>query len=205
MYGCPQHRYRGACTNGLRIRQTELESRLLSGLQKALLQPAAISHVLDQFKRQLEAAQVDFSQGRQRTGERKKELDAELARLTAAVAESGHSATLLAAIAVRERELDEIETSLRDPNQVFASSSEELQQFALERLSSLPDLLSCDVPRARAELSKHVTQITMHPAQQNGDRHYTCQGEWNLLGDLTGPGDVRMVAGGGFEPPTFGL
>jgi site-specific DNA recombinase len=205
MYGCPQHWYRGACTNGLRIRQTELESRLLSGLQTALLQPAAISHVLDQFKRQLASAQVDFSQEKQRTGERKNEINGELARLTAAVAESGHSPTLLAAIADRERELDGIETSLRDPNQVFECSSEELQQFALERLSSLPDLLSCDVPRARAELAKHVTQITMHPAQQNGDRHYTCQGEWNLLGELTAPGDVRMVAGGGFEPPTFGL
>jgi len=205
MYGCPQHWYRGACANGLRIRQAELESRLLSELQKALLQPAAIGHVLDQFKRQLDAAQVDFSQGRERTGERKKELKEELARLTAAVAASGHSATLLAAIADRERELDEIEASLRYRNQGFRTSSEELQQFALKRLSSLPDLLSCDVPRARTELAKHVTQITMHPTEQNGDRHYTCQGDWNLLGNQDCPGDVRMVAGGGFEPPTFGL
>jgi site-specific DNA recombinase len=205
MYGCPQHWYRGACTNGLRIRQAELESQLLSELQKALLQPAVIGHVLDQFKRQLDAAQVDLSQGRDRTAERRKELDEELARLTAAVAVSGHSATLLAAISDRERELDEIETSLRHRSRAFGTSSEELQEFAQMRLSSLPDLLSCDVPRARTELAKHVTQITMHPAEQNGDRHYTCQGEWNLLGNFNCPGDVRMVAGGGFEPPTFGL
>jgi site-specific DNA recombinase len=205
MYGCPQHWYRGACANGLRMRQAEMESLLLSELQTALLEPAAISHVLDEFKRQLKSAQVDPSQGRHRTGERKNEINAELARLTAAVAEIGHSSTLLAAIANREQELDEIETSLRDPNQVSECSSEQLQQFALERISSLSDLLSCDVPRARAELSKHVTTIAMHPAQTNGGKHYTCRGEWNLLGDLTGPGDVRMVAGGGFEPPTFGL
>jgi site-specific DNA recombinase len=205
MYGCPQHWYRGACANGLRIRQAELESRLLSELQTALLQPVAIGHVLDQFMRQLDAAQVDFTHARERTGERKKELKEELARLTAAVAASGHSATLLAAIADRERELDEIEASLRYRNQGFRTSSEELQQFALKRLSSLPDLLSCDVPRARAELAKHVTQITMHPTEQNGDQQYTCQGDWNLLGNQDCPGDVRMVAGGGFEPPTFGL
>jgi site-specific DNA recombinase len=205
MYGCPQHWYRGACTNGLRIRQAELESRLLSELQKALLQPTAIGHVLDQFKRQLDAAQVDLSQGRDCAGERRKELYEELARLTAAVAASGHSATLLAAIADRERELDEIETSLRHRSRAFGTSSEELQEFAQMRLSSLPDLLSCDVPRARTELAKHVTQITMHPSDRNGDRHYICQGDWNLLGNQDYPGDVRMVAGGGFEPPTFGL
>jgi hypothetical protein len=205
MYGCPQHWYRGACTNGLRMRQAELESQLLSELQKAVLQPSAIGHVLDQFKHQLDSAQVDFSQEKERTQGRRKELDEELTRLTAAVAESGHSATLLHAIADRERQLTEIETSLRQEHHGFGKSLEELQQFALKRLSSLPDLLSCDVPRARAELAKHVTQVTMHPAEQNGDRHYTCQGDWNLLGNLICAGDVRMVAGGGFEPPTFGL
>ncbi len=114
------------------------------------------------------------------------------------------SATLLHAIADRERELSEIETSLRQADDSFGKSSDELKQFALERLSSLPDLLSRDVPRARAELAKHVTQITMNPAEQNGRRHYTAQGDWNLLGNLANAGDVWMVAGG-FEPPTFGL
>jgi site-specific DNA recombinase len=205
MYGCPQHWYRGACSNGLRMRQAELESQLLSELQKTLLQPSVVSHIVDQLKHQLDSAQVDFSQEKERTHLRKKELDQELTRLTAAVAESGHSATLLHAIADRERELSEIETSLRQADDGFGKSSEELKQFALERLSSLPDLLSCDVPRARTELAKHVTQITMHPAEQNGRRHYTAQGDWDLLGNLIRSGDVRMVAGGGFEPPTFGL
>ena len=169
---------------------------MLSELQKALLEPSAIGHVLDQFKYQLDSAQMDVSQEKERTHVRKKELDDELKRLTAAVAESGHSATLLHAIADRERELTEIETSLRQEDDGFGKSSEELQQFALKRLSSLPDLLSRDVPRARAELAKHVAQITMHPAEQNGDRHYTCQGAWNLLGNQNCRGDVRMVAGG---------
>jgi len=177
MYGCPQHWYRGACTNGLRIRQADLESQLLSELQKALLQPSAIGHVLDEFKHQLDSAQVDLSQEKERTHVRKKELDEELTNLTAAVAESGHSATLLHAIADRERELSEIEAALRPEDNAFGKSSEELQRFARERLFSLPDLLSADVPRARTELAKHVTQITMHPAEQNGRRHYTAHGD----------------------------
>src|SRR5271166_1302885 len=205
MYGCPQHWYRGACTNGFRVRQADLESQLLGELQKALLQPAAISYVLDQFKRQLDLAEANRTQETEHIQARKRALDEELRHLTAAVAESGHSATLLHAIADREQELIEIEASLSQKDEGLGRSSEELQQFVHDQLSSLPDLLSCDVPRARAELAKHVSQITMHPTGQDGDRHYVCRGDWNLLGTLTGRGDVRMVAGGGFEPPTFGL
>jgi site-specific DNA recombinase len=205
MYGCPQHWYRGACTNSLRIRQTELESRLLSELQKALLQPTSIAYLLDQFKRQMDSAQVEHYQEKERAQGRRKELEEQLGRLTVAVAEGGHSAALLGAIAERERELAEIESSLTPGNSGFGKSSKELQQFALGRLSVLPDLLSCDVPRARAELAKHVSHITLAPAESSGVRYYTCQGDWNLLGTLRGQGNVRMVAGGGFEPPTFGL
>ena len=146
------------------------------------------------------SAQEDLFREKERTQARKKELDEELRRLTSAGAASGHSASLLDAIADRERELIETETGLRQEDDGFGKSSRELQQFALQRLSSLPDFLSCDVPRARAELARHVTHITMHPSEQDGDRHYTCQGDWNLLGSLTGPRDVRMVAGGGFVP-----
>src|SRR5271166_1587544 len=205
MYGCPQHWYRGACTNSLRVRQADLESQLLGELQKALLQPAAICFVLDQFKRQLDAAQANRTQEAERIPARKRALDEELKHLTAAVAQSGHSATLLHAIADREQELNEIETSFRQTGEGLGKSAAELQQFVQARLSSLPDLLSCDVPRARAELAKHVSLITMHPTDQNGDRRYVCQGDWNLLGIAISGGDVRMVAGGGFEPPTFGL
>ena len=205
MYGCPQHWYRGACTNRVRVRQADLESQLFGELQKALLQPEAISYVLDQFKREFDSAEANRTQESEHVQARKRTLDEELKHLTAAVAESGHSATLLHAIADREREVAEIETFLGQKDEGLGKSSEELERFVHDRLSSLPDLLSCDVPRARTELAKHVSQITMHPADQNGDRHYVCRGDWNLLGTLACRGDVRMVAGGGFEPPTFGL
>src|ERR1035438_6757771 len=59
---------------------------------------------------------------------------------------------------------------------------------------------------ARAELAKPVTHITLQPQYD----HYVATGEWNLLGKqpilCDGEGmRVWMVAGGGFEPPTFGL
>jgi site-specific DNA recombinase len=202
MYGCPQHWYRGACTNKLRIRQGQLEPQLLSGLQEAVLQPDAFDYVLQELQRQLEAAQADTSVRQARSRERKRELQQQLDRLTAAVAEGGHSSFLLDAISERERELAELEASAALTENRIPRDPEKLRQSTLERLSRLPELLSLDVSRARAELGKHVGQITLAPAELNGRPNYICQGDWNLLGTL---GDVRMVAGGGFEPPTFGL
>ena len=120
------------------------------------------------------------------------------------MAETGHSSFLLDAISERERELAELEASAAlTENRI--PRPEKLRQFTLERLSRLPELLSLDVSRARAELGKHVGQITLAPVELDGRPNYICQGDWNLLGTLEGRGDVRMVAGGGFEPPTFGL
>ena len=105
MYGCPQHFYRGACANGIRVRQEHLERQLLSELRSAVLRPEVLDYTLQQFQRQLEAAQVNASQDRERAQEKKKALEEQLRRLTAAVAESGHSSFLLQAIAEREGEL----------------------------------------------------------------------------------------------------
>ncbi len=205
MYGCPQHWYRGACTNSLRIRQHQLEDQLFRELQQAVLRPEVIDHVLDQFTRQLKVAQTDFSMHKERAQARKKELTEQLERLTLAIAEGGHSTALLDAVAQREQELSELERILDPTKDSLAQDPELLRAFATHRLSALPELMSHNVARARAELSRHATQVTMTPAGSERQRYYTCQGNWDLLGTLGEEGDVRMVAGGGFEPPTFGL
>ena len=202
MYGCPQHWYRGACENKLRIRQAHVETQLLRALQEAVLRPEVLDRILDQFQQQLERAHADASSLRERTGGRTRELEEELQRLTLAVAEGGHSSFLLEAIAARENELAELNDSLAHVSHGFQNSTEELREFTKQRISDLPELLSQDVPRARAQLAKHVGPITLTPTESDGSRHYQCQGQWDLLGNR---GDVRMVAGGGFEPPTFAL
>jgi site-specific DNA recombinase len=205
MYGCPQHFYRSTCSNDLKVRQDSLEKQLLNDLQQALLQPEAIGFALQEFERQLESARASTGQDRERKTGRKKELEEQLQRLTMAVAQSGHSASLLQAIAEREQELAEITESLCQEGANGRSSVEEMRQFAATRLSSLPGLLSSDIARARSELARHIDFMKMTPTEEDGNRRYVCEGDWNLIGSLAATGDVRMVAGGGFEPPTFGL
>jgi hypothetical protein len=54
----------------------------------------------------------------------------------------------------------------------------------------------------------------MYPLEDGEGWYYIAEGAWDLLGAdpkspkmraVTAEGRVRMVAGGGFEPPTFGL
>jgi site-specific DNA recombinase len=203
MYGCPQHFYRSTCSNDLKVRQEWLEKELLRDLQQAIFMPEAIDYALQEFQRQLDSVLVSAGQDRERKKGRQNELREQLQRLAGAVAQSGHSASLLQAIAEREQELGEIEKSLYHDDVNGSLQAGELRQFALTRLSALPELLCSDISRARAELALHIDSVKMTPTEEDGHRRYVCEGDWNLIGSLAG--DVRMVAGGGFEPPTFGL
>jgi hypothetical protein len=45
-------------------------------------------------------------------------------------------------------------------------------------MKDLAGLLNGDAPRARAEVAKHITAITMTPEEE----HYIASGSWDLLG-----------------------
>ena len=213
-YGCPQHYYRGACVNDLQEGQVWLEKRLLAELQDAVLRPEAVEYAIVEFGRQLEAATANLTDEIEQTRERKKHLEYQLQRLAAAVAEGGHSSSLLQAIAERDKELLEVNERLLPLDSRPADTQiGELRQFVARRLADLRQLLYSDVTRARAELMRHVREIRMIPQGTNEERHYAAVGEWDLLGGSREkdrarhlPGvRARLVAGVGFEPTTFGL
>ena len=84
---------------------------------------------------------------------------------------------------------------------------DDLRTFITGRLTQIRELVNRDVDRARIQLRQHAQEIIMQPHED----HYVARGEWNVLGNQeltreeTGGMRVWMVAGGGFEPPTFGL
>ena len=145
---------------------------------------------------------------------RREDIQRELRNLVDTAARCGYSATVVEAISDRERELSEFTRRLfaSEPESV-SSEVARIRQFVSERLGNLRKLLAADVERAKLELAKHVTEIRMVPQMLGKKGHYVATGSWNLLGGYLDPvgivGDtekrVRMVAGGGFEPPTFGL
>ena len=118
---------------------------------------------------------------------------------------------MLQAISERERELREFTDRLigSEPGSIQSSLSE-MREFVHSRLADVKKLLYADVQIARTELARHVNQILLRPTERAGGRFYVASGEWNfgdfeLAQSSNRIGNLEMVAGGGFEPPTFGL
>jgi hypothetical protein len=60
----------------------------------------------------------------------------------------------------------------------------EIEAFVLSGLSDIQQRLSSEIPRAKAELAKHCTEITLTPEGKT----YKLSGEWDLLGDVRSDG-----------------
>ena len=119
---------------------------------------------------------------------------------------------LVKAINARQRELDEITRRLlsTEPDSISGEVGR-IRQFVTRQVGDIRHLLKVDVQKAKAVLEKHVTSIRMVPQVEGEKGHYVAEGKWNLLG---GYGEeagnratkrIRLVAGEGFEPSTFGL
>jgi hypothetical protein len=124
-----------------------------------------------------------------RARDRKVQLEKELTNLIGAIADTGHTPSMTEAIAKRERELHTItQQLLGNQQQAVMPQLSELRNFIIERLTNIRTLVTSDVERARIELAKHITCITLQP--QNG--HYETTGEMDVVGKQ--PTDKRRDA-----------
>jgi len=214
-YVCSGYFNRGICTNKLYIRHDELEERLLGKLQTELLQPQAIELAIESFGRQLRSSLANMSNELTEMRSRKERLEREIRNFTQAIAESGHSKYILEEISVREKEISGITNRLLSstPDSI-QTQIEEVRRLVEGGIQNLQSLFREESPAAKQELRRHLSAVLMFPLEDGEGWYYIAEGEWNLLGtDPHEPkmrvvpveGRIRMVAGGGFEPPTFGL
>jgi site-specific DNA recombinase len=210
-YGCSQHFNRGTCPNSVTVRKDWLEEQLLDELQNKVLQPDAIGYVLDEFGNHVRSAFANLSHQLAQMRDKKQKLERELRRLAATAAETGPSAFLVEAIHEREQQLRDItDQLLAQGDNSVESHLAEVRNFITERMANLRALLAGDPGPARKELLNHVSEIRMVPQAVNGRSHYVAEGSWHLLGNERDgseaiPTQIRVVAGVGFEPTTFGL
>jgi hypothetical protein len=109
----------------------------------------------------------------------KNRLKADISNLAAVIAQGRQSPALLDELEKRERRLAEIS------DQIFSSSGngldaklKELEESVMRCLRDIHGLLTGDLQRAKSELAKHCTEITLTPEGQT----YQVSGDWNLLG-----------------------
>ena len=211
-YGCPQNYNRGACSNNLKERADFLEERLFSDLQSAVLQPKAIAFAVQEFERQLASSLAGLNTSIGRLRQRSEEIKAEIEAAVSNLIACKNNPTLVGVINRRQKELDEIRQQLLNTEpDLISTETARIRQFVTGQLGDIRQLLKVDVQRAKAQLAKHVGEIRMLPQLEGKRSYYIAEGAWNLLGGYGTesrnrfPTQFRMVAGEGFEPPTFGL
>ena len=215
-YGCPHHANRGVCSNNLYQRRDALEKQLLEGLRDRLLDNSAIEDILSQVSQSISSTRLSQPEKVRGLEKAQIQVEAEMNNLADAIGRSGGSAFLLKTLQAKEADRDSIMASLaRYSTRALSSVDPDwLRTRIRAELEDLGNLLNMDPPRAKAELSKHVTEIRMTPSQNEGKGFYVAEGTWDLVGEGSSGPQLQngkegqyfpMVAGVGFEPTTFGL
>lgn len=213
-YACSRRFNRGGCENDLYIRRDDLEDMMLKNLQEKVLSPEAVEYAIAEYREQLGTALKALTGDLAEMRQRKTRIEAEVSRLVAAVSEVGHSKALLQELARKEVELQAItDRLLSDSQESIEARIGEIRTLVMSGIENLRNLLREDTAMARTELLKHSGEIRMTPHTGVKHRFYIAEGNWDLLGrepivDQRRQCDdwrLRMVAGVGFEPTTFGL
>ncbi len=180
-YGCPMHAYRGnsVCTNSLLVPRRILEARLLAGLQAKVLHPEVVSYTLTRFEQELMRALHARRNGQTVLRHRMAEIERQIQNCTDAIAGGLNSPSVSARIRELEEQRAEIEEKLAASEpKVLKWRVRETRRFVESRLRNLRTLLNADPLRVRAEISKHVSRITLTPQGHT----YIASGTWDLLG-----------------------
>ena len=83
------------------------------------------------------------------------------------VADGRQSTALLAELEKRERRLDKIsEELLASTDNGLEMKLQKIEEFAMKRLRDIQGPLGGDVLRAKSELAKHCTDITLTPTKE---------------------------------------
>jgi hypothetical protein len=184
-YGCPLKHARGICANSLHVRQDHLEREVLERLQREVLQEDAVRYAIAKFKAEL-TQRVDSTRSHLSVLRKEREqLKTEIANLASVIASGRQSPALLAELEKRERRLEEISDELlATDSRGIDARLKEIEAFVLSSLQNIQERLIGEVPRAKAELAKHCTEITLTPEGES----YKLSGEWNLVGEVRSDG-----------------
>jgi DNA invertase Pin-like site-specific DNA recombinase len=192
-YGCPSHRYRGVCSNKLTIRQDRLEDQLIAALEERVLSADVLEYALAKFESQLKQRLIQIQKeasSHDTLHKRLAELHGKAERITHAIADAGHSRSLLAELQSIESEIEQIERQLSTSKPVDVNALlSEAREFATDRLMNLRNFLRANAEIAKPAILKHVQQLKLTPRQLPTGPVYEVSGSL----DLAPPDDVMLV------------
>ncbi|HJZ97574.1 MAG TPA: recombinase zinc beta ribbon domain-containing protein [Candidatus Solibacter sp.] len=193
-YGCPSHRYRGICKNAVTIRQDRLEAQLLTALEQRLSNPQMIEYTLTRFHEELERRLLKIQKeaaGLEELLCERRQLQEKAKRISEAIAEAGHSPTLLSSLATLEGKIAAVDSRMEThaPVDVTAAVGE-IREFVYRNVLQLRTLLRGDAAKAKASLARHLGELVLTPTHTPAGPVYEVAGGFDLL---AGNKDVMPV------------
>jgi site-specific DNA recombinase len=190
-YGCPSHRYRGTCSNGLMIRQDRLEAQLIAGLTERISKSELIEYALKRFQEQLQKRLRDIQEQTLKAADtistlqnQRRELKARANNIGEAIAQMGHSATLLQQLAMLESEIQKIDERLAVANQPLdlAFSLESIRDFVSDKALDFRAAFDAEPGKAKEILAGHIDQLVLTPRATENGTVYEVSGDIDLFG-----------------------
>jgi site-specific DNA recombinase len=190
-YGCPSHRYRGTCSNGLMIRQDRLESQLIAGLTERVSKSELIEYALKRFHEQLQKRLRDIQEQTLKAADtistlqnQRRELKVRANNLGEAIAQMGHSVTLLQQLATVESEIGRIDERVAVANQPLdmAFSLESIRDFVSAKAMDFKAAFEAEPGKAKEILAGHINQLVLTPREGEDGMVYDVSGDIDLFG-----------------------
>ena len=212
---CFGARSRGTCTNRLTISRQEVEERVLVALRDKLMRRDLFEEFCREYVRELNRLRMEHGAGLTHGRQELAAVEREIRKLIQAIKDGVSALSIKAELLSLEARKVELQSRLNAP-EMPELLHPQMADVYREKVGSLCRALESEESRTGAAdaIRALVEAIVLEP---DGD-----QLKITLKGDLAGmlsaardskrspdTGDllvqIKLVAGGGFEPPTFGL
>src|SRR5262245_16723038 len=214
--GCSGARDRGVCANQLTIRRDEVETRVLGAMQERLWNDELFNEFCNEFVKETNRIRMEHHAARTTAKHELAQLEMRRKRLVELlIAGSVHGEDARPELdAIRSRR-DVLEEQLRVNNEpapplLHSEMGRLYHEWVTQTRTALTD---DDHPGATTAIRAMVEDIVLTPNPDGRTLEILLKGDLAAMLAASGPTNepedlprqITMVAGGGFEPPTFGL
>ena len=194
-YGCGNAQARGpAVCTGLRVRRAEVDAALVEHLRAVALDPASIDRIASLAVRMARDGAKERERSEQQDQQRAVALDAEIGRLTDAIAKVGFSEALAARLRQAEAQRAELAATPSEPS--TPPYPLHAKRAAREMVERLCEVLREDSNEARPALRAAFGPIVLRPVGEDMMAEFEDAAERLAL--AVGGAKVNRVAGARF-------
>ena len=168
--GCFNARDKGTCSNLLTLRRDELETLVLEGLEKHLMEPALVETFCEHYTRHINRLVAEHNAGLNADRDELERVNREVARLVKALLDGVPAAQVKDKMLELEERQQTLEKRVRNAKEMPVSLHPNLAGYYREQIGRLREALQCPDRReqAAAALRPLIDRIELTPVGRDG-------------------------------------